>query len=332
MAYHYIGGDRDQLFLLPVSMRDWLAEGHLAWFVIEVVERIATSGLHGRHPNDGVGRPAYDPDMMLALLFYAYATGSRSSRRIEASCRTDAAYRVICGDVVPDHATIARFLVNHQETIREIFVAVLRLCAQAGLVSVGTIAIDGTKIGSDAALDRNHSGDWIRRRIETILAEAVETDADAHLQPGLGDIDHLPVELATPTGRLARLEAALAVIEAQDAAAAADAEQRTARARAEAAHGRKLPGRKPKDPHAALARAEADEAAVRLRTHAAARQRCTCNRPSSCAAIETTPKAAATITRATPHAPQPYNRPTSCDSLFWAVFSFHGCPVGAMVA
>ena len=300
MAYHYIGGDRDQLFLLPISMRDWLAEGHLAWFIIEVVERIDTSRLHGRHRNDGVGRPAYDPDMMLALLFYAYATGLRSSRRIEASCRTDAAYRVICGDVVPDHATIARFLVNHQETIREVFVAVLRLCAQAGLVSVGTIAIDGTKIGSDAALDRNHSGDWIRRRIEAILAEAVETDAEEHVQPGLGDIDQLPVELATPTGRLARLEAALAVIEAQDAAAAEQAEQRTARARAEAAQGRKLPGRKPKDPHAALARAEADEAAVRLRTHTAARQPCTCDRPSSCAAIETNPKvqraAAATAT------------------------------------
>jgi len=154
MAYHYIGGDRDQLFLLPISMRDWLAEGHLAWFVIEVVERIDTSRLHGRHRNDGVGRPAYDPDMMLALLFYAYAGGARSSRRIEASCRTDAAYRVICGDVVPDHATIARFLVNHQETIREIFVAVLRLCAQAGLVSVGTIAIDGTEVCLSECNDR----------------------------------------------------------------------------------------------------------------------------------------------------------------------------------
>jgi hypothetical protein len=116
MAYHDTGGLRDQLFLMPVSMRDWLAEGHLPWFIIEVVERIDTAGLHVRHRNDGVGRPAYDPDMMLALLFYAYAGGSRSSRRIEASCRTDAAYRVICGDVVPDHATIARFLVNHSQT------------------------------------------------------------------------------------------------------------------------------------------------------------------------------------------------------------------------
>ncbi|TVR27691.1 MAG: DDE transposase [Nitriliruptor sp.] len=290
MAYHYVGGMRDQLFLLPISMRDWLSEGHLAWWVIEVVERIDTGGLHLLHPNDGPGRPAYDPDMMLTLLLYAYLTGQRSSRRIEAACRTDAAYRVICGDVVPDHATIARFLIDHEHVMADVFVQVLRLCATAGLVTVGTVAIDGTKIGSDAALDRNHSGDWIRRRIETILAEAVETDADEHTQPGLGDIDQLPVELAAPTGRLARLEAALAVIEAQDAAAAEQAEQRTARARAEAAQGRKLPGRKPKDPHAALARAEADEAAVRLRTHTAARAPCTCDRPSSCAAIETNPK------------------------------------------
>ena len=105
MAYHYIGGMRDQQFLMPVDMADWLDEGHLAWFLIDVVDRIDTSALHVLHPNDGAGRPAYDPDMMLALLFYAYATGMRSSRRIEASCRTDAAYRVICGGVVPDHAT-----------------------------------------------------------------------------------------------------------------------------------------------------------------------------------------------------------------------------------
>ena len=117
MAYHYVGGDRDQLFLLPVSMRDWLDQGHLAWFVIEVVEHIDTTMLHLRHPNDGPGRPAYDPDMMLTLLLYAYMSGRRSSRAIEAACRTDAAYRVICGDVVPDHATIARFLVNHQDAI-----------------------------------------------------------------------------------------------------------------------------------------------------------------------------------------------------------------------
>jgi transposase len=159
MAFHYVGGDRDQLFLLATSMRDWLDEGHLAWFVIDVVEKVDTSLFHVFHPNNGPGRPAYDPDMMLALMFYAYGTGVRSSRRIEAACRTDAAYRVICGNVFPDHATIARFLVNHERAIESVFVDVLRLCAAAGLVSVGVIALDGTKMGTDAALDPDRAVD-----------------------------------------------------------------------------------------------------------------------------------------------------------------------------
>jgi len=99
MAYHYIGGMRDQQFLMPVDMADWLDEGHLAWFLIDVVEAIDTSALHVLHPNDGAGRPAYDPDMMLALLLYAYSTSTRSSRRIEQLCATDAAYKVIAGGV-----------------------------------------------------------------------------------------------------------------------------------------------------------------------------------------------------------------------------------------
>jgi transposase len=275
MAYHYVGTDREQLFLLPMSMRDWLAEGHLAWFVIDVVDQIDTGAFHARHPNDGVGRPAYDPDMMLALLFYAYIIGVRSSRRIEAACRTDAAYRVICGNHTPDHATIARFLVNHERAIEGVFVEVLRLCAAAGLVSVGTIAIDGTKIGSDAALDANHSAQWIATQVEAILTEAVATDAAEDAQPALFAADVLPAELSTRSGRLARLRTALAQIEAADTAARTAAQQQAAKARAAAAQGRKLRGRKPKDPHAALARAEAEETAARVRAQATATKRTT---------------------------------------------------------
>src|SRR5207302_8709893 len=91
MAFDYVRAQRDQVLLLPVSMADWLEEGHLAWFVIDVVGQLDTRALHARHRNDGAGRPAYDPDMMLALLLYAYANGMRSSRRMEAACRTDAA-------------------------------------------------------------------------------------------------------------------------------------------------------------------------------------------------------------------------------------------------
>jgi transposase len=273
MAYFYVGGDRDQLFLLPVSMRDWLDEGHLAWFVIDVVAKIDTTAFHARHPNDGVGRPAYDPDMMLGLLLYAYGTGLRSSRRIEAACRTDAAFRVICGGVSPDHATIARFHVDHQTAIEATFVEVLRLCAAAGLVSVGIIAIDGTKIGADAALDKNRGTDWIRAEVAKILAEAVAADAAQDARPGLFAAETLPAELSNRKGRLARLTVALAQIQAQDTAARAEADARAVIAVAAAAEGRKLGGRKPKDPHAALARAEADHAAALTRTQTEAAER-----------------------------------------------------------
>jgi len=273
MAYHYVGGDRDQLFLLSTSMRDWLDEGHLAWFVIDVVAKVDTSAFHARHPNDGPGRPAYNPDMMLALLFYAYGTGARSSRRIEAACRTDAAYRVICGNVWPDHATIARFHVDHEAAIAAVFVDVLRLCAAAGLVSVGTIAIDGTKIGADAALDANRGAEWIRAEVERILGEAAATDTAEDADGSLFGGEELPAALCTRTGRLARLESALARIEAEDAAARVEAGERAGKAQAAAAEGRKLRGRKPKDVHAALARAEAEETAPRVRAERLAAKR-----------------------------------------------------------
>jgi transposase len=268
-----VGGGRDQLFLLATSMRDWLDEGHLAWFMIDVVAKVDTKAFHAIHPNDGPGRPAYDPDMMLALLFYAYGIGMRSSRRIEAACRTDAAFRVICGNATPDHATIARFVVDHETAIEASFFDVLRLCAAAGLVSVGTIAIDGTKIAADAAIDKNRGAEWIRAEVARIMGEAVATDAaEDHAQNVFG-LDELPAALSTHKGRLARLEAALERIEAEDTAAKTEAEARAAKAREAAATGHKLKGRKPTDPHAALARAEAEHAAAITRAEAASAER-----------------------------------------------------------
>lgn len=218
-----------------------------------------------RHPNDGVGRPAYNPDMMLGLLFYAYGMGIRSSRRIEALCGTDAAFRVISAGSSPDHGTIARFVVDHERAIEDAFVAVLRLCAAAGLVSVGVIAIDGTKIGSDAALDANKGRgaiagelERLRAEVEAMVAEAKATDVAEDAAPALFGGDALPGGLATRNGRLARLEEALAAIAADDAAAVAGGADRAAKAAGAAVAGRRLRGRKPKDPYQALAQAEAE--------------------------------------------------------------------------
>ncbi|MGH9110476.1 MAG: transposase, partial [Acidimicrobiales bacterium] len=118
MAYGYNAPVRaDQPFLLPPSITDWLPETHLVWFVLDVVAMVDTGAFHARHPNDGVGRPAYDPEMMLALLIYAYCSGIRSSRRIEAACRSDLAFRAICVQLVPADVTIARFRADHETAI-----------------------------------------------------------------------------------------------------------------------------------------------------------------------------------------------------------------------
>ena len=127
---------------------------------------VDTTKFHARHPNDGVGRPAYDPEMMLALLIYAYCTDMRLSRRIEAACRTDLAFRAVSVQFVPSHFAIARFRPDHETAIKDLFVDVLKLCAQAGLANLGTIAVDGTKIGSDAAREPFSHGDSSRSRTD----------------------------------------------------------------------------------------------------------------------------------------------------------------------
>jgi len=273
MAYTYKTGDRNQLFLLPPSMAEWLPEDHLAWFVIDVVAAVDTSPFHARHPNDGVGRPAYDPDVMLALLIYAYCLGVRSSRRIAAGCVTDVAFKVVAAGLSPDHRTIAGFRADHEAAIEQVFVDVLRLCAVAGLAELGTIAIDGTKVGSDAALDANRSASWIRGQVRQILCEADASDVDEAVQADLAG--GLPAELARAGSRRARLDAALEQIETQEDTAREQAEQQQAKARDEASSGRRLRGRKPADPHAALARAEADVAATTTKAAAATTPRAT---------------------------------------------------------
>ena len=267
MAYSYKSPDRDQQFLLPPSIRDWLPEDHLVWFVIDIVSVMDLSAFHARHPNDGVGRRAYDPEMMLAVLLYAYCTGLRSSRRIAAACRSDIAFKALCADVVPDHDALGRFRAEHSQALTDCFVDVLRLCTKAGLASLGTIAIDGTKVGSDAALAKNRSEGAIRAEVERVLAEGTAADAAEAAQPTLDG--EFPEELARPGSRLARLRAALGEIEAEKAQRRQAERQRRERLAADAAQGRRPRGAAPKGPGEALDRAEADVAALAARRSAA---------------------------------------------------------------
>lgn len=206
-------------------MADWLPEGHLVWFVLDVVEELDTTAFHARHPVAGPGRAAYDPDMLLALLVYAYAVGERSSRRIEQLCHDHVAFRVLCAQDAPDHTTIARFRSRHEEAFTDLFAQVLRLCSGAGMVKVGVVSIDGTKIAADAARGANRSQDWLREQAKTIaaqvVAEAAEADAveDADEQgTGKDERDGPAPGFGKRSGRAANIRRALAELERQDAA------------------------------------------------------------------------------------------------------------------
>jgi transposase len=150
MPQNFVGCDREQAFLLPPDVRDWLLEGHLAWFVVDAVAELDLSAFYGAYRDDGHGRPAYDPAMMVALVLYGYARGTRSSRAIERACEDDVAFRVIAAN----RATIARFVERHQDAPAELFGGVLELCAEAGLVRVGVVAVDGTKVHANASRDQ----------------------------------------------------------------------------------------------------------------------------------------------------------------------------------
>jgi transposase len=122
---------------LPPDVREWLPADHLAWFVIDAVGEMDLSAFSAAYRADGHGRAAYEPSLMVALILYAFATRVRSSRAIECHCRQDVAYRVITGNLVADHATMARFICRHERGLAELFAAVLRLCDRAGLVKPG---------------------------------------------------------------------------------------------------------------------------------------------------------------------------------------------------
>jgi len=198
MSQNFIECDRDQVLLMPPCLREWLPEGHLAWFVLDAVEEMDLSGFFGVYRLDGHGRPAHDPAMMVALLLYGYARGQRSSRVIERECVEDIAYRVIAANQVPDHTTVARFRQRHEAALGGLFGDVLGLCAEAGLANVGVIAIDGTKVQANASRHSNCDYEQIAREI---LAEADAVDREEDERYGEARGDELPPELSTAHGR-----------------------------------------------------------------------------------------------------------------------------------
>jgi len=259
----------DQRLLLPPSLHDWLPEGHLARFVADVVQELDLGAVYRSYEGDGRGLAAYQPSMLVRLLLYGYCRGVVSSRKIEKATYEDVAFRYLAADAHPDHDTIASFRKRHLEALAGLFAQALQLCAKAGLVKLGHVAIDGTKIKANASKHKamsyermNETELRLRREVEELLRRAEQTDAAEDTQYGKGKRgDELPAELARRESRLAKIREAKAALEQEAKQKAerqrAEAEAKIAKRREqEAQTGKKAGGRDPQAPDPEQARPE----------------------------------------------------------------------------
>jgi transposase len=250
MPQNFYPVNRDQLFLMPPSLQDWLPGDHLAYFIIDAVQQMNLEPFYAKYRADGIGHAAYEPSMMVSLLLYSYCLGERSSRQIERLCEVDVAYRIITANLQPDHSAIARFRQHNEKELEGLFLDVLILCHKAGMVRLGVVAIDGSKIKANASLAANRTYEGLEKEVRKILGEARDTDEREDEQYGPDKRgDELPPDLADPRKRLARLQECKNRLE-EEAAQAAAAQKRKIeeREKEEEETGKKRRGRKPKEP------------------------------------------------------------------------------------
>ena len=220
----------DQSWLFPPSPQDWLPDGHLVYFLMDVSEQLDLSPIMEKYDSEKGGKPPYHPRMMLVLLLYSYCIGVFSSRKIVARCETDVAFRVIVGDNIPDFRTISEYRRRHLEQFQNLFVEVLRLCRESGLLKVGRLALDGTKIKANASRHKAMSYDRmlaeekrLQAEIDELLKQAQAADDAEDAELGRDHRgDELPDELRRRESRLLKIREAKAALEqqARDKAAA----------------------------------------------------------------------------------------------------------------
>jgi transposase len=217
MAKGYRPVLRDQPFLFPPDMREWLAPDHQVWLVIRAVDRMDTSAFHARRKTGHAGTAGYDPDMLATLLVWAYAQGLASSRRMETQCGQDVAFRVICGGNRPDHATIARFRQDFPDAVTQLFGEVLILCARLGMGKLGTVALDGSKVLANASKAANRTEETLAKMAAERVAAHAAADAAEDALFGDARGDEVPADAVDPFTRDERIDAALASARAERA-------------------------------------------------------------------------------------------------------------------
>lgn len=252
MSYNFLPYAQDQLFLMPPSVQEWVKKDSLVCFLSDVVdqldERGRLAGFYARYRTDGWGAPAYHPVMMVKVLLYGYSSGVTSSRRLSALLEVDVAFRYLAANNQPDHRTLAGFRTEHWEALEGLFVDVLELCREAGLVKLGRVALDGHRVAGNASLSENRKRARLEEEIRGLLDEAALIDAQEDQQHGPDARgDELPSGLKDPRRRAERLQKALEELEKKEALLRAEQEERiAAREKEEQETGRKKRGRKPK--------------------------------------------------------------------------------------
>ena len=230
MSKTYLPYDPDQQLLLPAALQEWLPPDHLAYFISDVVDQLDLSAITTRYEQERRGGPPYHPSMMVRVLLYGYCTGVASSRRIARRLHEDIAFRVLAANNTPDFRTVSDFRKDHLEALGELFLQVLELCQQAGLVRLGHVALDGTKVRANASKHKAMSygrmkekEEQLQSEVDELLRKAQEVDEEEDRRYGKDRRgDELPEELAFREGRLRKIREAKAALEAK---ARADAEQ-----------------------------------------------------------------------------------------------------------
>jgi len=266
MAKRYRPVGRDQGFVLPPDMRDWLPADHPVHLVIRVVEQhLETTAFHALRRTGGAGTAGYDPDMLVTVLVWAYAHQVTSSRRIEQLCGTDVAFRLICAGSLPDHATIARFRAAFPGPAAELLAQVLGLCARLGMGRLGVVALDGTKVAASAGKAANRTGDKLAQMAAETVARHGQTDAAEDGLFGDGNRgDEVPPRAWSPRDRDSRIAAALASLQAEQDDDAAERKKTEDEHLAGAAAGTPRRGSRPAGADVALAEMAVERGQGRL--------------------------------------------------------------------
>jgi transposase len=246
MTKTYRDRSTDQAYLFPPSPHDWLPEGDLVYFLLDTVATLDLTPIFAHYERELRGQPPFHPRMMVALLLYCYATGTRSSRKIIRRCHGDVACRVIVGEDIPDFRTISDFRKIHLARLEALFVEVLKLCALAGLAELGTIALDGTKIKANASRHKAMSYERMKAEETRLKAEIAKLLADVQAVDEAEDVEHgpdrhgdeLPDELARRQSRLAKIQRARELLEER---ARIEATEEAARRKAEGKSPPKVP-------------------------------------------------------------------------------------------